>query len=138
MAFKPTRPLGGKNNEILPKAAALVTTKGQLLQLSVTTGLLESAGVATTTNVLWIANSTIAAADALTEVEGVQVQIGADEYLVNTVNNSDAAHNGQRMIITAGGLTLTNTGTDVATAPFQQIAVVGAAADKLIRARRVQ
>jgi len=138
MAFKPTRPQGGKNTEILPKAASLVTTRGGLVQLSVTTGLLEVAGASTVANqILWIANTSIAAADALTSVEGTLVLKTNDEFLCDTVNNSDAAHNGQRMVLSAGGLTLNNTGTDSATGVFQQIAVVGAAANKQVRARKV-
>lgn len=125
--------------ERVPKASALVTTKGALYFYSITTGALQLAGVATTSNQsLYRANETIAAADARVDVHALQVNVG-DRFLVDTVNNSNVAHNGQRMILDATGLLLTNTGTDVpgTTGVFQQIAPYGVAADKKILAERV-
>jgi hypothetical protein len=125
--------------EKVPKASSLVTTKGALYFYSLTTGLLQLAGVATTSNQsLYRANETIAAADARVDVHCLQVNLG-DRFLVDTVNNTNVNMNGQRMILDATGLLLTNTGTDVSgvTGVFQQIAPCGVAADKKILAERV-
>ena len=56
-----------------------------------------------------------------------------DVYQAGTVNNSNAAHNYQRMIWGAGH-TANNTGTDVPgdTGIFVQTGVIGATTDKLI------
>jgi hypothetical protein len=57
-----------------------------------------------------------------------------DEYIVDTTNNSNVAHNYQRMVLTDAS-TVNNTGTDSAadTAVFCQLETVGAASDKKIR-----
>lgn len=59
-----------------------------------------------------------------------------DEYIVDTTNESNVAHNYQRMLLTNEN-TVNNTGTDNATdeAVFIQIGVVGAAANKKIVGR---
>lgn len=138
MTIKNSRPQGGKNSELLVKPTSLALTAGQMVQQSVTTGLFESCGTGTVANqIIWIANDTITALQALANFLGTVIFKTTDEYIVSTANNSDVAHNGQRMIITAGGLTVTNSGTDVATGVFQQTGVVGAAADKLIKVRKV-
>lgn len=139
MSFNLQTPKNTRIAESLPKASSLVTTKGALYFFSLTTGLLQLAGAATTSNqLLWRANETIAAADARVDVHCLQVNVG-DRFLVDTVNNSDAAHNGQRMILDATGLLLNNTGTDVTgtTGVFEQVRPYGAAADKKILAQRV-
>jgi hypothetical protein len=110
-------------------------TAGQLVKFNLTTGALESTTTTTTQTeaVFVVLNSVTSGA-----VVSLQPTDKSTVYVVDTANNSNAAHNGQRMIITAGGLTLTNTGTDVsgATGMFAQIGVVGAAADKKILAVR--
>lgn len=137
--FKLQTPRNTRRAEKPTKATGLVTTTGALYFNSITTGALQLAGVATTTNQqLYRANETIAAADLRTDVHCTLVDIG-DRYLVDVDNNSNAAHNGQRMILNASGLTLTNTGTDVpgTTGVFVQVSPVGAAAAKQIIAERV-
>ena len=139
MSFKLITPLNTVNCEDKAKATSLVTTKGALFLDSVTTGALALAVADTTANqVLWLANETIAAAEALTKVHSYKL-VGrmTDVFLVDTVNNSDAAHNGQRMILGAAGVTLNNTGTDSAVGVFQQLMPVGAAASKQILAMHV-
>lgn len=137
--FKLQTPKNTRRAEKPIKATSLVTTTGALYFNSLTTGALQLAGVATTSNQqLYRANETIAVADARADVHCLIVEVG-DRYLVDTVNNSNVAHNGQRMILDATGLLLTNTGTDVSgtTGVFVQVGVVGAAADKKIIAERV-
>lgn len=61
-----------------------------------------------------------------------------DEFIVSTTNNSDAAHNYHRMVLTDEN-EVNNTGTDSTSdaAVFMQLGPVGAAADKKIRGRFV-
>lgn len=137
MSFKLTTPKNTRVGEDKTKATALATTAGVLYQNSVTTGALEAAGASTVaTQILWVANESITAGEALAKVSALRVDLG-DVFLVDTANNSNSAHNGQRMVLSAGGATLNNTGTDSATGVFQQLDVVGAAADKKILAVRV-
>lgn len=137
MSFKLTTPKNTRVGEDKTKATNLATTAGVLYQNSVTTGALEAAGASTVaTQILWVANESITAGEALAKVSALRVDLG-DVFLVDTANNSNSAHNGQRMVLSAGGATLNNTGTDSATGVFQQLNVVGAAADKKILAVRV-
>lgn len=137
MSFKLTTPKNTRVGEDKTKATSLATTAGVLYQNSVTTGALEAAGASTVaTQILWVANESITAGEALAKVSALRVDQG-DVFLVDTANNSNSAHNGQRMVLSAGGATLNNTGTDSATGVFQQLDVVGAAADKKILAVRV-
>lgn len=137
MSFKLTTPKNTRVGEDKTKATNLATTAGVLYQNSVTTGALEAAGASTVaTQILWVANESITAGEALAKVSALRVGLG-DVFLVDTANNSNSAHNGQRMVLSAGGATLNNTGTDSATGVFQQLDVVGAAADKKILAVRV-
>ncbi|RTL04144.1 hypothetical protein EKK58_11185 [Candidatus Dependentiae bacterium] len=140
MAFTPLSSTTFKNVVALTNntGSALSVTAGQLIKANLSTGALESCTTTTTQNeaVFRVVNTASVAASATFDV--VPVGKDASVFIVDTANNSNAAHNGQRMIITAGGLTLTNTGTDVSgsTGMFAQIGVVGAAADKKILAVR--
>lgn len=135
--FKLQTPKNTRRAEKPIKATGLVTTTGALYFNSLTTGALQLAGAATTaTQLLYRANETIAAADLRADVHCLIVDQG-DRFLVDTVNNSNAAHNGQRMVLDATGLLLNNTGTDAPAGVFTQVGVVGAAAAKQIIAERV-
>jgi len=117
--------------------SSLATTTGSLYFNALSGGALQLAVAATTANqVLYVSNETLASGSTPVSMTVCSKE---DEYLVDTDNNSNASHNGQRMVIGAGGATLTNTGTDVTgtTGVFVQLAVVGAASDKKILARRV-
>ena len=61
-----------------------------------------------------------------------------DEFIVDTTNNSNSAHNYHRMVLTDENA-VNNTGTDSTSdaAVFMQLVPVGAAADKKIRGRFV-
>jgi len=137
MTFTIRTPKNTIYNEDRTKTTALVTTTGALFKNNLSTGALELAvQTATQSEKLWRANETIAAADARVTVNCALLS-PEDELVVDSVNNSDVAHNGQRMILGTTGVTVNNTGTDVtgATGVFTQIGVVGAAADKKIRVR---
>lgn len=137
MAFKLITPKNTRDIRVVKRAGALATTVDALYFNSITTGSIQLAVAATTANqVLYKANETTASG---TTPFSATIVSKDDEFLVDTDNNSNAAHNGQRMILGTTGLTLNNTGTDVAgvTGVFVQLDVVGAAADKKIIARRV-
>lgn len=138
MSFKLVTPRDTIDARNVPKTTALVTTAGILYQNNLTTGALEAAAAATDANqVLWLANESVSAADARDVVHATQVARLTDLYLVDTTNNSNSAHNGQRMVLNSTGSGLNNTGTDAAAGVFVQILPYGAAADKKILARHV-
>ena len=117
------------NKRDVVKPLALATTKGAIYVNNVTTGALELAVAGTpTAKVYFLANET-QAANANTTVN-CDVVSREDIFVADLANNSNAAHNGQRMAIATGALTLTNSGTDAAAGQFEQIAPVGVAADK--------
>jgi hypothetical protein len=137
MSFKLITPKNTRDIRAVKRAGALATTVDALYFNSVTTGSIQLAVAATTANqVLYKANETTASG---TTPFSATIVSKDDELLVDTDNNSNAAHNGQRMILGTTGLTLNNTGTDVSgvTGVFVQLDVVGAASDKKIIARRV-
>lgn len=136
MSFKLITPKNTRDVRSVGRSSLAITT-GALYFNSITTGALQLAVAATTANqTLYLANETLASGST---PFSATVCSKEDEFLVDTENNSNSAHNGQRMILGATGVTLNNTGTDVSgtTGVFVQLAVVGAAADKKIIARRV-
>jgi hypothetical protein len=115
------------------KATGTVTTKGEILMM--TAGLAVPATSSTVAaDLLGVCNQTIAAADALLQVE-IIVPSDEDTFIFTTTNNSDAAHNNQAMVLGANSTTVNNTGTTSATGIVQQVEPYGAAADKLIIGR---
>jgi len=137
MAFKLITPKNTRDVRSVKRAGSIATTVDALYFNSITTGSIQLAVAATTANqVLYKANETTTAS---TTPFSATIVSKDDEFIVDTVNNTNAAHNGQRMILYTDGLSLNNTGTDVAgvTGVFVQLDVVGAAADKKIIARRV-
>lgn len=118
----------------LEKLSATVITKGQILAKNVSNGKVIPATSSTVrSEIMGIANDTIAAADAETQVEAIEVSHD-DTFVADTTNNSNAAHNYQRMILT-NSLVVNNTGTDSADGVVEQVGVFGAAADKKIIVR---
>lgn len=129
MAFALQTPKNTVNNRDVVKALGLATTKGAIYVNNVSTGALELAVAGSpTAKVYFLANETVAAAVKTTV--NCTVISREDVLVVDTVNNTNASHNGQRMAIATGALTLTNSGTDSASGQFEQIAPVGVAADK--------
>lgn len=118
----------------LEKLTSTVTTKGQILAKNVTNGKVIPATSATVrSEIMGIANQSIGAAAALSQVPAIEVSHD-DTFIANTANNSNTAHNYQRMILT-DSLTVNNTGTDSADGVVEQVGVFGAAADKKIIVR---
>lgn len=137
MAFKqaivknPTRSL--KN---VPKGTSTVITSGYVLAWSSGLAILGTSGT-TRPNVIGVANGSIAAADALAEAQVIET-FEKDVWIADSTNNSDAAHNGQLMVLGANGGIVNNTGTTDTAGIVQQVGVLGAAADKKILVQFVQ
>lgn len=121
----PTRSL-----KLVPKASATVITNGYVLEWAVGLAILGTSST-TRPNVIGIANGSISAADALTQASVIEV-FEKDVWLVDSTNNSNAAHNGQYMVLGANGGIVNNTGTTDTAGIVQQVGVYGAAADKKI------
>lgn len=133
MAFIPKSPTTLKN--VIEVTSNGTYTAGQLVKYNLTSGALESTTTTTTnTEVVFAVQNSVTSG----QLVSLQAIDDSSVFVADVANNSNVAHNGQRMIITAGGLTLTNTGTDVsgATGMFAQIGTVGLAADKKILAIR--
>lgn len=122
----------GRFGKEVPKDATTVTLKGQVLIWDVTAGEVVPADASTTFDeTMYLSTEAIAAADARTKVHTLKIE-EADQFIADTVNNSNVAHNGQKMILNATGNIVNNTGTDSAVGVVRQVGVVGAPADKQI------
>lgn len=124
----PTRSLVLQN-----KASATVITNGYVLDLTAGLAVLGSAS-STTKTICGVANGSIAAADALTQVSVIEL-FQNDVWVVDSTNNSDATHNGQDMILGANAGVVNNTGTTSAVGIVKQVGVYGPAANKKILVR---
>lgn len=127
----PTRSL-----KLAPKASGTVITNGYVLAWSSGLAVLGSSGT-TRSNVIGVANGSIAAADALTQVSVIET-FEKDVWIADSTNNSDAAHNGQLMVLGANGGIVNNTGTTDTAGIVQQVGTFGAAADKKILVQFIQ
>jgi len=126
----PTRSL-----RLVNKDGATAIVKNELLAYN--GGLAVSATAATTKKeVIGVANQDIAAGDALTQVLVIET-FDNDVFLVDSTNNSNAAHNGQLMVLT-DSTHVNNTGTTDAGGIVEQVDVYGAAADKKILVKFVK
>lgn len=122
-----------RQNTLENKASGTVTTKGEILMQ--TAGLAVPATSSTVrADLLGVCNQTIAAADALTQVEVIRPS-DEDTFIFSTTNNTNPVHNGQAMVLGANSTTVNNTGTTSATGIVQQVDVYGATTDKLIIGR---
>lgn len=117
----------------VPKASGTVITNGFLLVWASGLAVLADT-TATIATIIGVANGAIAAADALTQAQVIET-FTRDVWIVNSTNNSNAAHNGQRMIVGADAGTINNTGTDSSVGVVQQVDVYGPAANKQILVR---
>lgn len=113
-----------------PKATATVITSGYVLEWATGLAILGTSST-TRPNVIGVANGNISAAEALAQVSVIEV-FPKDTWLVDSTNNSNAAHNGQYMVLGANGGVVNNTGTTDTAGIVQQVGVYGAAADKKI------
>lgn len=120
---------------MLDKGSSTVTANREVLAYT-TGGLVIPATSSTVRSaIVGISNQAIAAAEALTQVPAIAVDSN-DTFIATTANNSDAAHNYQRMVL-IDSLTVNNTGTDSASGVVQQVEPYGAAANKQIICRFV-
>ncbi len=124
----PTRSLVLQN-----KASGTVITDGFVLDLTSGLAVLGSSSSDTKT-ICGVANGSVAAADALTQCSVIEV-FQNDVWIVDSTNNSNAAHNGQDMILGASAGIVNNTGTTSAVGVVKQVGVYGATTDKKILVR---
>jgi hypothetical protein len=117
----------------VPKGSSVVMTKGYVLAWASGLAVLATSSTVVA-DVIGVCNKTIAAADAETLVPVIEA-FQNDVWIADSTNNSNAAHNGQKMVLGANGGIVNNTGTTSATGIVQQVGVYGAAADKKILVR---
>ena len=98
--------------------------------------LVAATSSSTVESLAGISVKAIASADTTAQVQEI---VDGDEYVVDTTNNSNSAHNYHRMVLT-NSTTVNNTGTDSTadTAVFMQVAPIGAASGKKIIGRFVR
>lgn len=117
----------------VPKGTSTVMTKGYVLAWSSGLAILATSSTVVA-DVIGVCNQTISAAEALAIVPVIEA-FQNDVWIADSTNNSDASHNGQKMVLGANGGIVNNTGTTSATGIVQQVGVYGAAADKKILVR---
>ncbi len=108
-------------------------TKGYVLEWATGLAILGTSSTVVAT-VIGVCNQTIAAAEALATVPVIEA-FQNDIWVVDSTNNSNAAHNGQKMVLGANGGIVNNTGTTSATGIVQQVGVYGTNTDKKILVR---
>lgn len=119
----------------LDKLSATVITVNQVLANDGAGNVGPATSGTTSALVEGIANQSIAAADALTQVLAIKTAAG-DTWIADTTNNSNVAHNYQKMVLT-DSLTVNNTGTTNTSGIVEQVDVYGATTDKKIIVRFV-
>ena len=117
----------------VPKEAATVMVKGYVLEWATGVAILGSSSTVVAT-VIGICNLASSAADAFTTVPVIEL-FQNDVWIADSTNNSNAAHNGQKMVLGANGGIVNNTGTTSATGIVQQVGVYGVNTDKKILVR---
>ena len=115
-----------------PKATSQAILDGQVLGWDVTAGkVIPLSNTSTFDQALFVSTEAITAGQALGSVH--TFKIGENmQYIADTVNNSNEAHNGQRMILNSTGVLANNTGTDSAVGVVRQVGVVGPASQRQI------
>ena len=129
MAFK--RIKGSDRGMIKRAISSTAFAVGDLVQYSRTGAVVETASATTEMdNLAGVVAEATTTSDTYVLLQRI---MPGDVYQVGTINNSNAAHNYQRMIWGAAH-TVNNTGTDVTgdTGIFMQTGVVGATTDKKI------
>lgn len=127
----PTRSLSVQN-----KATSTVITPNYLYDL-VGGELVAATSSSTRGTIVGVGNSSIAAADALSQALVIDL-FENDIWVVDSTNNSNVAHNGQAMILGANAYTVNNTGTTSAVGVVVQTGVFGATTDKKILVRFIR
>ena len=117
--------------------ASLTSVRGALLDYDRAAETLVAATSSSTPESLaGISVKAIASTDTTAQVQEI---VAGDEFIADTTNNSDSAHNYHRMLLT-DSVTVNNTASDDTTdaAVVMQIAPVGAASEKKILCRLVR
>lgn len=130
MSFKTVAHKNPSRSRVLvDKDASTAIVKGTVI---VKSGSLSApaTNTATRSEIKGIATESITALDAKTQV-GVEQIFSNNTYVADTTNNTNVAHNNQRMVLSSAGI-VNNTGTDNANGVVEQLAVIGEAADKKI------
>jgi len=115
------------------KGSSTVITNGYVLDWASGLAVLATSS-STRATIIGVANGSISAADALTQCSAIE-PFEKDVWIADSTNNSNAAHNGQDMILGANAGIVNNTGTTSAVGVVKQVGVYGAAADKKILVR---
>ena len=118
---------------MLDKLTGTVTTINQVLAKNAGGVVIPATSGTVRSEIEGICNQTISAADALLQVPAIVISTG-DTFIANVSNNSNAAHNYQRMIL-ATSLVVNNTGTDDANGVVEQVEPYGVATNKQIICR---
>lgn len=130
MAFTLVTSANGRFGKDEKKSTSQAILKGQVLVY--TGGLVVPASNTTTfAEAEYVSTEAVTAGAALSSVHVFKISEN-DQFIGATVNNSNVAHNGQKMILNSTGDKANNTGTDSAVGVVRQIDVYGAASDKLI------
>jgi len=119
--------------KVVPKGSTIQMIKGYVLEWASGLAILGTSSTVVAT-VIGVCNEDISTAQALTEVPVIEC-FTHDVWIVDSTNNSNAAHNGQKMVLGANGGIVNNTGTTSATGIVQQVDVYGATGDKKILVR---
>jgi len=117
------------------KDIATVITANTIAAYDATSGLIKPATSASVKNeVVGVFTESIAA--SVSTQANVELKMLGAEYVVTATNNSDVAHNGNKMLLTNASA-VNNTSTDQAAGVVVQTGVFGAPSDKLIKVQFV-
>ena len=113
----------------VPKAAGQATVMHELLAWAA--GLaVPATSITVRSEVIGVSNADILVTDALTRVLVIEI-FDNDTWVVDCTNNSNVAHDGQRMVLT-DSTHVNNTGVDTASGIVIQVEPFGLPADKKI------
>ena len=129
MAFLQAILKHGRSIEMRNKSTSQATVKNEVLAWS-SGNVVPATSSTVVAELAGVSNQTITAGEALAQVPAFDL-FEQDVYLADSTNNSNVAHNGQRMVLT-DSTHVNNTGTTSATGIVEQVDVFGAATDKKI------
>ena len=128
MSFLQPRIKNTRDIEPLDIAAATVTTKGSLAARTSSGLVILATSASTRADLEGVFNQSLGASDTEVQVPAIMID-PQDTWIADLENNSNAAHNYQRMILTDAA-TVNNTGTDSASGVVVQVEPYGPAANK--------
>lgn len=112
----------------LAKASGTATTANQILAKTTGGVVIPATSATVRSQIEGVCNQTISSGDALTQVPVIEI-FENDTWIADTTNNTNAAHNYQRMVLT-DSLTVNNTGTDDPDGVVEQVRPFGDPSDK--------